>query len=73
MEPNAMATGPAAGFELNFPSLYQPGRALVFPCDADGDVNLDRLSERARNNYFRARVMVGREFAYPAVYARPLH
>jgi hypothetical protein len=64
---------PGAGFELNFPSLFEPGRALAFPCNADGEVELSRLTERARNNYFRARVMVGREFAFPAVYARPLH
>jgi len=40
------------GFELRFQSLFAAGRALSFPCDAAGRVNLDALSERARRNYF---------------------
>lgn len=54
-------------FELRFESLFQQGRALVFPCDERGRVELDDLSERARRNYFYARTVVGREFATPAV------
>ena len=53
---------PAAAFELRFTSLFNAGRALAFPCDAAGRVDLDALSERARSNYFYARA-VGREFA----------
>jgi hypothetical protein len=55
------------GFELRFESLFQQGRALVFPCDSHGRVPLDRLSERARNNYMYARAVVGREYATPEV------
>jgi hypothetical protein len=54
-------------FELRFESLFQQGRALAFPCDERGRVELDRLSERARRNYLYARAVVGREFATPAV------
>ena len=59
----------AAGnsFELRFESLFHPGRALAFPCDARGCVELDGLSDPARRNYFYARTVVGREFANPAV------
>lgn len=54
-------------FEIRFQSLVVPGRALAFPCDAGGQVDLNALSERARNNYRFARVMVGRDFAVPRV------
>lgn len=56
-----------AGFELRFQSLFNEGRGLAFPCDADGRVDLDVLSERARHNYFFARGVVGRDFAMPTV------
>lgn len=54
-------------FELRFESLFNPGRAMAFPCNEQGAVELDSLSERARKNYFYARAVVGREFATPAV------
>ena len=54
-------------FELRFQSLFSEGRAFAFPCDAEGHVKLDELSERARHNYFYARAVVGREFAFPSV------
>jgi len=54
-------------FELRFQSLFDAGRALAFPCDAAGRVELDALSERARCNYFYARSVIGRDFGYPAV------
>jgi hypothetical protein len=57
----------AGRFELRFESLVRPGRAFAFPCDAQGSVDLDRLSEPARHNYFYARTVIGREFACPAV------
>ena len=53
--------------QLRFASLFREGRAYAFPCDADGHVDLDALSEQARNNYFYARTVIGREFALPAV------
>jgi hypothetical protein len=67
---NASATPSSAApkYELRFQSLFQDGRVLAFPCDSEGRVELDALSDRARNNYFYARAAVGREFAAPAVH-----
>jgi hypothetical protein len=60
-------------FELRFASLFNEGRALAFPCDGAGQVDLDALSERARRNYFFARTSVGREYACPAVQPSRMH
>jgi hypothetical protein len=57
----------ATPHELLFRSLFKAGRALAFPCDARGCVDMDRLSERARHNYLYARTVVGREYAAPLV------
>ena len=54
-------------FQLCFRSLLHSSRAYAFPCSANGQVNLDGLSERARTNYLYARAMVGRELSAPAV------
>ena len=54
-------------FLLRFRSLYESGRGYAFPCDDSGRVDLDRLSERVRNDYLYARAMVGRELAAPDV------
>ena len=62
-----------AGFEVRFQSLFQEGRALSFPCDGQGHVDLDALTDRAKGNYLFARAMVGRDYAVPAVFARELH
>jgi hypothetical protein len=61
---------PAECFELRFQSLFHPGRGMCFPCDAQGRVDLDALSDRARENYLYARAVVGREYAVPSVVAR---
>lgn len=53
-------------FQLCFRSLFG-GRGFAFPCDGDGRVRMDDLSEQARLNYLYARAMVGRELAAPAV------
>jgi hypothetical protein len=58
---------PPSHYELCFRSLFNSGRGFAFPCNARGEVHLDGLSERARNNYFYARAMVGRELAPPTV------
>ena len=52
--------------------LFYAGRTFVFPCDAKGRVDLDSLSPRARNNYFFARALVGREVIAPTVVCREL-
>ena len=62
-----------ASYEIRFQSLFHEGRALCFPCDAEGHVPLDALSERARDNYLYARAVVGREYAYPCVRPRLSH
>jgi hypothetical protein len=62
-----MITTTATAFQLRFRSLFKSGRGYVFPCDEAGRVDLDNLSDRARNNYLYARAMVGRELAVPAV------
>ena len=54
-------------FEVRFASLFGEGRALAFPCDAKGLVDLDRLPHRARDNYLYARALVGRDYAKPRV------
>lgn len=62
-----IATASEPRFELRFAALFQQGRALSFPCDAAGRVDLNTLSDRARSNYFFARGLVGRDFAPGAV------
>lgn len=57
----------APRFEVQYRSLFVPGRAMAFPCDARGRVDLDALTARARNNYHFARGMVGRDYALPCV------
>ena len=54
-------------YELRFQSLFNEGRGYAFPCDADGQVDLDALSERLRDTYLFARTVVGRDLAAPAV------
>jgi hypothetical protein len=60
-------------FELRFESLFDSGRGYAFPCDPTGQVNLDQLSDRARNNYLFARALVGRDLAVPAVRPCGMH
>jgi len=62
-----------AQYELRFQSLFDEGRAFAFPCDARGQVNMDALSDRARQNYLYARAVIGREVAMPAVRVSALH
>jgi hypothetical protein len=53
-------------YEIRFNSLFR-GHGLCFPCDERGNVELDALSDRARENYLYARAVVGVEFAHPMV------
>jgi hypothetical protein len=68
---NAMLKSPSmpaeTAFEIRFQSLFHEGRALAFPCDARGAVDLDAMGDRARSNYLFARGMIGREYAMPVV------
>lgn len=60
-------------YQLRFVSLFHSGRGYAFPCDDKGRVDLDTMSERARNNYFYARAMIGKELAVPAVEPGVVH
>lgn len=53
--------------QLLFASLFHPGRGIAVPCDAQGEVHMDELSERMKNAYLAARALVGREYAHPVV------
>ena len=54
-------------FELRFLSLFPESRVLAFPCDPQGRVDLNAVSDRTKNDYLFARAMVGREYATPIV------
>jgi len=54
-------------FLMHFRSLLQRGLDLLVPCDREGHVDLDALSDSARTDYLFARAMVGRTYASPAV------
>jgi len=60
---------PPPTFQVRFASLFDSGRALAFPCDACGRVDLDGLSEHLRDSYLYARAMVGRDYSMPFVCA----
>ncbi|RZL89585.1 MAG: hypothetical protein EOP82_19085 [Variovorax sp.] len=51
-----------------FRSLFRSGQAFAFACDPHGRVDMDGMSERARNNYLYARAMIGREWDFPSVH-----
>ena len=55
--------------ELRFLPLFDAGHAYAFPCDAHGRVDLDALSDSARNDYLFARVFIGRKYRVPIVEA----
>ena len=69
--PAVAGNGPK--FELRFTGLFNPGRGYAFPCDAQGQVDLDGLSEMARIHYFYARAMVGAEFRSPVTVMAGCH
>jgi hypothetical protein len=58
-----------SAYQLRYSALDSGGRGLAFPCDVHGHVDLDSLSEAARNDYFYARAAVGRQFTRPSVQA----
>ena len=56
-------------FELRFDPLVAEQRALSFPCDAKGCVDLDELGDRSRCNYMFAHALIGRAFTVPVIRA----
>ena len=53
--------------ELFYRPLRGTARALSFPCDASGCVDLDSLRENHRREYLYARVVTGNQLAWPVV------
>jgi hypothetical protein len=45
------------------------GQPYLFPCSADGRVDMDSLTARALNDYLFARAVVGGELSRPAIIA----
>lgn len=54
-------------FQIQFPLLRSNGSTLSFPCDGSGNVDLDRLSDVERRDYFFARLMTRRPNGQPRV------
>jgi hypothetical protein len=54
---------------LFFNGLFPAVHSLAFPCDPDGHVDMDEMSERARDNYLFARTVVGCDYDVPVVVA----
>ena len=63
----------APDYELRYQSRLDAARCCTFPCDAAGRVDMDALSDRARDNYLYARAVVGREYLMPAITLRQAH
>ena len=71
MQTASADTNHSPRYELRFRALSRSIQGYSFPCDARGCVDLDALSERSRNNYFFARVVIGHELAVPEVHRLP--
>ena len=54
-------------YELRFTGLFNRGRGFAFPCDVQGHVDIDGLTDHGRDNYFYARTVVGAELSAPTV------
>jgi len=62
-----LAASEVAHYELRFLNLFSRHCGYAFPCDAEGHVQMDALSERGRSCYFYARALVGNELSAPTV------
>jgi len=67
MTATSASASPQIRYELRFTGLFDRGRGYAFPCDAQGRVDIDALSERERANYLFARAVVGTELSAPVV------
>ena len=61
----ALPNGPH--YQLRFQSLFRQGRGWAFPCDAQGQVDMDAMSDHVRDSYLFARALVGLEVSHPQV------
>jgi len=64
---------PGPRYEIRYRPLTEDVEPLTFPCDAQGHVQMDALTERARNDYLYARAVVGVEYDRPAILPCGLH
>jgi hypothetical protein len=72
---NRSSSSPSTNADLSrthlwFQSLFHPGRGFAFPCDAQGQVDMDGLSDSARRNYFLVRKLIGYDYATPTLVNR---
>jgi hypothetical protein len=67
MNTNRASHSVRARFELCYRSLSPHRCGFAFPCNERGQVNLDELSDEARENYLYARAMVGRDLLQPQI------
>jgi hypothetical protein len=65
-QPRAIAPNETR-YELRFTDLHDRGRGYAFPCDAEGHVDLDGLTDLCRANYLYARAVIGKELSAPVV------
>ena len=56
-----------AALELRFAARVHGRRAMVFPCDERGRVDMNSLDERRRNDYLFARALMDRDYERPVV------
>ena len=66
IESSAVGAGQVR-YELRFTGLFNRGRGFAFLCDADGNVDVDELTDGERTNYFFARAVIGTELSPPVV------
>lgn len=52
---------------LRFWSLLDPDHGFALPCDSEGRVDVDSLSDRALNKYLCVRALVARDQSTPVV------
>ena len=65
-EPFAVSSR-AVRYELRFTDLATRRCEYAFPCQKNGLVDIDELTDRCRTDYFYARSMVRKKFAAPVV------
>ena len=54
-------------YELRYASSRGRGGGFVFPCSESGQVDMNRLSDHRRNDYFYARAVAGNQLEFPVV------
>ncbi len=69
MTPTAQPRFADLAFELRFDPLVDEQLPLSFPCNAQGQVDLDELCDRSRCDYLFAHTLIGRQFTMPVIRA----